>query len=112
MIALLLEKRWPYLSEENLQKAVESLVESSLYATNFNTNYQLRDQLRMCGLMQSRSSSGSSRLPHLLEQAVGGFTILFTILFDLFRGGQGKEIQDNGGLSWNRAEFAEGHLVR
>ena len=102
----LLQTKWIYLTEENLMHILEALTDSAEYAAEFNANLVLRERLRVCGLMQSAiahmtlsktlqflaahhpgvsiPAPGIVRLPHLFDQAIDGYTILFRFLFALY----------------------------
>jgi len=102
----ILQTKWIYLDEENLSRLVEALTESAEYAAEFNANLVLRERLRVCGLMQSAiahmtlsktlqflaahhpgvtmPAPAMVRFPHLYDQAIEGYTILFRFLFALY----------------------------
>lgn len=159
-----LQTKWVYLTEENLLSVIDALTESAEYAAEFNANLPLRERLRVCGLMQSAlahstlsktlqflaahhpgvtlPTPGSARLPHLLDQAIDGYTILFRFLFALYTtsaavttpssttstttsnaaslesGGSESPVAavffstQEGGLTWDRIPLIERLLVR
>jgi hypothetical protein len=123
MIKDFLGKAWPYLNEENLLKLLTALMESADYASEFNMNLSLRERLRQGGLMQLQpqqtmqslgvSGAGGTRLPHLHEQAIEGYTILLRTLLRLYSPTVAEEAAAlPKGLGWDRRPVVERVLVR
>ena len=102
------------------------MTESADYAAEFNANLTLRERLRQGGLMQanqgrpgsphglsmSASGVGLTRLPHLHEQAIDGYSILIRALLRLYAPTAAKEAEDAQGIGWNRTPVVEKVFVR
>jgi hypothetical protein len=110
-----LQTKWMYLSQENFIRMIDALTESADYAAEFNANLSLRERLRFCGLMRQPQGSAQPagatppRLPHLLEQATAGYSILLRVLTQLYTGAAAKNARDAG---WDRRALVERILVR
>ncbi|EWM27144.1 brefeldin a-inhibited guanine nucleotide-exchange protein 1 [Nannochloropsis gaditana] len=134
MLRDLLATAWPFLNEDNLRRVLDALVESADYASEFNMNLSLRERLRQGGLMQLPSQQNlgeqgqlvcsrtgmaevggcvhASRLPHLHEQAIEGYTVLLRALLQLYPPTTSQMAADVGGLTWDRKPVVERVLVR